>query len=181
VYARVYKAEYMLNKVKKAKKLKEQGVKIKDMEDDVGIARAYIPKLLELYDAMTEKEDVPVVNNPDYVVIRKQKYIRLSILIQNKIAETRKEFLEMQKIIRREKDKLFNAKYAYGNVKDLADELNNTALVLNVTSRNLQHAEDGYEYLKREVKYNYIFWFLVGVTFTFTVLGTARNIFGINL
>lgn len=82
----------MLNKVKTAKKLKEQGVKIKDMEDDVGIARAYIPKLLELYEAMLEKEDVPVVNNPDYIVLRKQKYITLSIRIQNKLAEMRKEF-----------------------------------------------------------------------------------------
>lgn len=171
----------MLNKVKKAKKLKEQGVKIKDMEDDVGIARAYIPKLLELYDAMSDKENVPVVNNPDYVVLRKQKYITLSIRIQNKLAEMRKEFLEMQKIIMSAKGKYLNAKYSYEDIRDLQEELDNKQLYLNVTSKNLQHAEDGYEYLKREVKYNYIFWFLIGIGFTFAVLGTARNIFGINL
>ena len=171
----------MLEKIKIAKKLKEQGKSSKDIELDIGLSRNYIPKLLELYEAMSEKENVPVVNNPDYVVLRKQKYITLSIRIQNKLAEIRKEFLEMQKIIRSAKGKYLNAKYSYEDVRDLQEELDNKQLYLNVTSKNLQHAEDGYEYLKREVKYNYIFWFLIGSGFTFFVLGTARNIFGLNI
>jgi len=171
----------MLEKIERAKNLKEQGKSTKEIELEIGVSRNYIPKLLELYEAMSDKENVPVVNNPDYVVLRKQKYITLSIRIQNKLAEMRKEFLEMQKIIMRAKGKYLKAKYSYEDVRDLQEEIDNKQMYLNVTSKNLQHAEDGYEYLKREVKYNYIFSFLIGIAFTFMLLATARNIFGVNL
>lgn len=76
----------------------------------------------------------------------------------------------------REKGKYLNAKYSYGNVKDLKEELDNKQLYLNVTSKNLQHAEDGYEYLKREVKWNYLLYFMYGISFTFFVLALARSL-----
>jgi hypothetical protein len=171
----------MINKVIEAKKLLNSQTSISKISVLVGIDRRAIKHLVDLYDEMSEKGNVPVVNNPDYVVMRKQKYILLSIRIQNKLAEMRKEFLEMQKIISSEKGKYLNAKYSYQDVRDLQEEIDNKQLYLNVTSKNLQHAEDGYEFLKREVKYNYIFWFLIGIGSTFAVLGTARNIFGLNI
>jgi len=165
----------MLNKVKKAKELKEQGIKVKDMEDQIGIARAYIPKLLELYDAMSDKENMPVVNNPDYVVIRKQKYITLSLRIQNKFDALRKEFVDTKRVLQREKGKLLKAKYSFIDVKDMKEEMDTKQLMLNVTSKNLQHAEDGYEYLKQEVHWNYFFYFLGGIAFTLFLMIVARE------
>jgi len=168
----------LLDKVKKAKELKEQGIKIKDMEEDVGIARAYIPKLLELYEAMSEKNNVPVINNPDYVVVRRQKYINLSIKIQNKFEELRKEYTDYKRVMYREKSKLLNAKYSLATVKELKEELDTKQLFLNVTSKNLQHAEDGYEYIKKEYIYSKIQYFLIGVAFAIISLSALRQ-FGI--
>jgi len=156
----------MIEKVKKAKELKGQGVKVKDMEAEVGISRNYIPKLLELYDAMLEKEDAPVINNPDYVVIRKQKYITLSNKIQNKLVKMREEYLQRKRVIKMERNKLLKAKQSYGTIRDLHQELRHKQLFLNITSKNLQHAEDGYEYLKREVYFNYLIYFFAGVAVT---------------
>ncbi|MBU1658336.1 hypothetical protein KKG72_04700 [bacterium] len=166
----------MLELVKKAHMLKSQGMSMTEIESDIGIARAYIPKLLELYEEM---EAAPVKSNAaDYVCIRKQKYILLSLKIQHKLNDMRLEYAKHKKILVREKSKLINAKYSLGDKRAIIEELEQKQLMLNITSSNLNHAEDGYEYIKQEWNYTKGIYFLYGMGFIMTIAIIYGNFFG---
>lgn len=159
----------MLNKVKKAKILKEQGVAVKDIEVEVGIARAYIPKLLELYDQMSQMQQVDDKNS-EYVRIKKKRHLMKSIKLQHKLSDMRKEYLRQLEVLKNKRQKVRDYIDQAEEISDLKKEIMYKQKMLSVTGTNLQHAEDGYEYLKQEVRYNYAFWFIMGISFTFAVL-----------
>jgi len=159
----------MLDKVKKAKILREQGISVKDMESQVGIARAYIPKLLELYDQMSEMQQVDDKSS-DYVRIKKKRYLMKSIKLQHKLSDIRKIYIRQLEVLKNKRRKVRDYIDQAEEISDIKKEAMYKQKMLNITSKNLQHAEDGYEYLKAEVRYNYFMWFMGGIIFSLLVL-----------
>jgi len=66
-------------------------------------------------------------------------------------------------------------------VSNLEKEIKYKQQMLNVTSTNLQHVETGYEYLKVEVKYNYVFWLMMGIAFRALVLVGLKYVKIVNI
>ena len=166
----------MVNSIKKAKLLKEQGVSVKDIELQVGISRNYIPKLLELYNEMSEMQQVDDKNS-EYVRIKKKRYMLKSIKLQHRMADMRKQYIESMQVLTSKRKKIRKYLDEAEEISDLLSELKQKQLMLNVTSSNLQHAEDGYEYLKQEWNYNKIIYFLGGVLFSFAVVTILSKFF----
>lgn len=163
----------MIESIKQAKLLKEQGVTTKDIEDKVGIARAYIPKLLELYEQMSDLQQVDDKNS-DYVRIKKKRYLMKSIKLQHRMADIRDIYIEQLKVLKNKRKKISEYMDQAGDINDIKEELKNKQTMLNVTSSNLQHAEDGYEYLKQEVRWNYLIYFMSGIIFLGSLMVAAK-------
>ncbi|UCM99190.1 hypothetical protein LCX93_06500 [Sulfurimonas sp. SWIR-19] len=159
----------MIDKVKRAKYLREQGVKNEDITSDTGLNKNYITVLIELYDEMSQMQQVDDKNS-DYVRIKKKRYLMKSIKLQHKLADIRKEYLRQLEVLKKKRQKVREYIDQAEEISDLKKEIMYKQKMLSVTGTNLQHAEDGYEYLKQEVKYNYAFWFIMGISFTFAVL-----------
>jgi len=154
----------MINKIKKAILLKEQGKTIEDIAVDVEIARAYIPKLIQLYIEMeSEKLSSRDIITDDQVLISKSKYILSSIKRQ-------KKFMYARYLLQLEKEKIndkilrlriyLEKKESYD---DLEEELWQKQKMLNVTSSNLQHAEDHYELMEKNLDFTRAYWFMFGM------------------
>ena len=152
----------MLESIKKAKLLKEQGVTIQDIESKIGIARAYIPKLLELYELMSNMQKVDDKNS-EYVRIKKKRYMMQSIKLQHKMNDLRDKYLKSREDLKEKYEKIREYMDKAEDIHDLKKELFYIHKMLDVTSSNLQHAEDGYEYIKRESMYSKLTYFIYGV------------------
>lgn len=163
----------MIEEVKKAKKLKEQGMSTKDIEDEISISRNYIPKLIELYDEMSQVQLLDDKNS-EYVRIKKKRYMMKSIKLQHRMSDLRNFYIDSLRVLKKKRKKIREYLDDQEEVVDLKRELYEKQKMLNVTSSNLQHAEDGYEYLKQEWNYNKAIYFIFGMGFTvfsFWVLG----------
>lgn len=163
----------MLEGVIKAKSLKEQGVTVVNIESEVGIARAHIPKLIQLYEQMSNLQMLDDKSS-EYVRIKKKRYLMKSIKMQHKMADIREMYLKQLAVLKNKRNKMIDYMESVEELHDLRKELNAKQKMLDVTSSNLQHAEDGYEYLKQEVKWNYLIFFMSGVIFVGTFLVAAK-------
>ena len=154
----------MIEKIKRGKLLREQGVPVKDIEVQIGISRNYIPKLLELYEQMSDLQQVDDKNS-DYVRIKKKRYLIKSTKLQHRMKDIRVRYIYQLEVLKKKRKKIREYMDEAGELNDIKEELKNKQTMLNVTSSNLQHAEDGYEYLKQEVRWNYLFSFMGGIIF----------------
>jgi len=165
----------MIKKVLEAKKLLEKKTSMSKVSVIVGINRQALQPLVDLYDELSAQPVKP--SSSDYVCIRKQKYISLSIKIQHKLNDMRLEYWHMQKELDRAKGKFIRAKHDYGERKRIIEELEQKQLMLNVTSSNLQHAEDGYDYLKMNYKWDMFYSFMGGIAFFLGVIYVVGHYF----
>ena len=163
----------MIESIKQAKLLKKQGVTTKDIEGKVGIARAYIPKLLELYEQMSNLQQIDDKNS-DYVRIKKKRYIIKSIKLQHRMADIRTIYIEQLNVLKNKRKKINEYMDQAEALHDIESELKNKQKMLSITSSNLQHAEDGYEYLKQEVRWNYLLFFMSGIIFLGSLMVVAK-------
>ena len=153
----------MIEKIKKAKLLKSNGTSVKDIEVEIGISRNYIPKLLELYESMSNMQKVDDKNS-EYVRIKKKRYMMQSIKLQHKMNDLRDKYLKSREDLKEKYEKIREYMDKAEDIHDLKKELFYKQKMLDVTSSNLQHAEDGYEYIKREYIYSKILYFILGVS-----------------
>lgn len=166
----------MINKVLEAKKLLSTKTSISKISVLIGMDRRVIQPLVDLYD---ELEAQPIKSSSNkYVCIRKQKYIDLSIKIQHKLNDMRLEHERMQKALYAAKGKFIRAKHNFGVRKDILEELQQKQIMLNVTSTNLQHAEDGYDYLKMNYKWDLLYSFMGGIVFFLCTIWVFGEFFG---
>jgi len=159
----------IVNKVKKAKKLKEQGSSNSVIEDAVDIPRASVPWLIELYDEMNSVQ-VLDDKNGEYVRIKKKRYMLKSLKLQHKMADIRSEYLKQLHVLKNKRKKIRSFLDRAEQIKDLKQELFQKQKMLDVTSSNLQHAEDGYEYLKKDYFFNKIIYFTYGMAFVMAIV-----------
>ncbi|MDY3205942.1 MAG: hypothetical protein RBR70_12800 [Arcobacter sp.] len=155
-----------LETIKKASKMLSSGSTIKEIEEQTGIKRNYVSNLVKVYDLMQDRT-VVADKNSDYVRVKKKRYMMQKIKLQHKIADIRKEYHKQLEILKRKRRKLYEYADKKEEFDDLLKELHNKQLMLNVTSKNLQHAEDGYEMLKRDHVVNKILAFVYGMGFVF--------------
>lgn len=155
-----------LEKIKQAKKIIAEGGSFKAAEQSTGLPRAALPHMLKVYDLMQDRTFVSD-QNCEFVRVKKKRYMLQKIKLQHRIADIRKEYLNQLEILKRKRKKLYEYADKKEEFEDLKKELHNKQLMLNVTSKNLQHAEDGYESLKRDHVINKILAFMYGAGFVF--------------
>ncbi|MDD2567591.1 MAG: hypothetical protein PHS10_06360 [Thiovulaceae bacterium] len=155
-----------LESIKQAKKVVSDGGSFKAAEQLTGLPRAALPHMLKVYDLMQDRT-VVADKSSDYVRVKKKRYMMQKIKLQHKIADIRKEYHKQLEILKRKRRKLYEYADKKEEFDDLLKELHNKQLMLNVTSKNLQHAEDGYEMLKRDHVVNKILAFIYGMGFVF--------------
>lgn len=166
-----------IQQVKQAVLLSSKGESFKNIEEATGLKRTVIPHLVELYNLL-ESQNVIDDKSSEYVRVKKKRYMMQKIKLQHKISDIRKMYLNQLEVL---KNKRKNIRVLLDEKEDydhLMRELKNKQLVLDVTSKNLQQAEDGYEYLKQEMNYNKIIAFLAGVGFVFFGMWVFKMIGG---
>lgn len=159
----------LIKEIKKAKKLRGEGRTTKEIELEIGISRNYIPKLLELYDEMTSGEFIQDKNS-EYVRIKKKRYMMKSIKLQHRMADMRKVYIRRLAVLGNKRKVLEEYLDKQEAIVDIKKELFYKQEMLNVTSSNLQHAEDGYEYIKQEWNYSKAIWFMAGISFSIALV-----------
>ncbi len=165
-----------INKVKTAKKLLENGETLRAIEREIDIDRKAIRYIVSLYDLMENQKTSPGKNS-EYVCIKKSRHMIKSLKIQNRWAHLREYYIEKMAELKKKREELSEYIDKAEEIHDLKKELFYKQKMLDVTSSNLQHAEDGYEYIKREYIYTKIIYFLYGVAGgLFSIL--ALNYFG---
>lgn len=166
-----------IEQIKQAKILHSRGETFKNIEESIGISRTVLPHLLELYD-LFESRNVVEDKNGEYVRVKKKRYLLQKIKLQHKIADIRKEYIKQLQVLsnKRKKIRLFLDKQE--SYEDIKEELSQKQKMLEVTSSNLHHAEDGYEYLKREVNYNKAIYFIYGIGFIFVAASIFNTFLG---
>lgn len=140
----------MIEEVKKAKDLLNQKVSLREIEDQTGITRTAVKDLVELYDLMNASRQLKDKGG-EYVRVKKKRYMLQKIKMQHKIHDLRDRYLRELEVLKNKYKKtqdLIDKKEA---IEDLELELHNKQKMLDITSSNLQHAEDHYEYMKKNM------------------------------
>lgn len=155
-----------ISQIKQAKELQKKGETFKNIEESIGISRTVLPHLIELYDLL-ENRNIVQYKNCEYVRIKKKRYMLQKIKLQHRIADIRKVYIDQLRVLTNKRKKLKEYLEQKENYDHIEEELHQKQTMLDITSKNLQHAEDGYEYIKRESNYNKAIYFLGGIGFVF--------------
>lgn len=152
-----------IKKVENAKNLLEKDNTLTSIERDTGIDRKAIKYVVSLYDLM-QTENKKHGLNSEYVRIKKKRYMMQSIKLQHKMNDLRDKYLKSREDLKEKYENIREYMDKAEDIHDLKKELFYKQKMLDVTSSNLQHAEDGYEYIKREYIYSKILYFILGVS-----------------
>lgn len=165
---RVLHGENMqIEQIKQANLLHSRGETFKSIEESTGISRTVLPHLLELYNLFENTTILEDNKSSEYVRVKKKRYMLQKIKLQHKIADIRKMYMQQLNVLKQKRKKLQKLADKQEDYDHLQKELSAKQLMLDVTSKNLQQAEDGYEYLKREVNYTKAISFIAGIGFVF--------------
>ena len=168
----------MINKVKQAKSLRDEGKKNDEITEIVGIHKNYITPLIELYDEMKSQKPEWNLASSDYVMFRKQKYIKLSLDIQHKLNDIRIEYSRKKDKMDKHIKVLQTFLESKNTVDDLEHELFLKQKQLNTVSTRLDYVEDHFELQQQQMWVTRVTWLFYGMVVVFGVNEILKFVVG---
>ena len=112
----------------------------------------------------------------DYVRIKKKRYMIKSMKLQQRMSDIRILFMKQLAILENKRKKISTLLDKKEEYEDIEQELHNKQKILELCRSNLQHAEDSYEYMKKDVFYSKILFFTYGATAAMIFVAVVRTI-----